>query len=605
MDIRIPEKRIPKQFNLGELFGDFWASFNLDLTSSLGRVKISQRTAAITTSATVATLINPAAIVRSKARAAANVDEWWALCNQVLVRTDNNTDPSTAYAADNTANSPTTNLSSSVSDMVDFSGNLIVTLLTDISRLVAGTWTASWWVTTLGKRAMATGIPHPLKVIFNNLLLIGDQVVTNNEAGKGEIAKQPSVHTIDTASNVSLNRLLFPAEFKVIFIITTSTDAWIGCSNILSENARMFRWDGSAINYNNSYRIPTDTVLAGVVKDDIPYVVNGDGRLLKFNGNGFAEEARLPIANEKKRSWTEVLPHKNGIAVIAGKINMLIGAGAGSTIKQIENMNAGIWEYDEEIGLYHKHGVTNNQGSVIDFGSPIIKFAGALVETKKSQGTFVAGASVYTDEGVSTNIGLLFCLDVTDSTLKLGYFISRKFQTGFLEEHWKQMAVIFSKLLNTTDKIYLKYRTDFKNYTTPADNKVATWASTTTFTSASSQYWTDVSVGDEIEILSGKGAGLCAKITALSLVASTWTVTIDYTATGVSTESFTLRVRNWTVLPYSSTQDYISDQAIRYQDLPISDKSTEIQFKLLMFGTGDSPEINSLVAKSVENITLE
>lgn len=609
MQIRVPEKLVPTQLNIAELLSDFWASFNLDLTSEPGKVRISQRTAKISASSDggLSALLRPAAFIRTSARGS---DEWWALCNQGLFYSNGSSDPTTPFIADATGSSPTTALDYEYSDFEEFSGDLITSLKTDIAKLSGGTWDPTWWSSTLSKRALVTGIPHPLKVGFNNLILIGDQVVTNNEAGKGEKAGQASVHAIDISSNVSLNRLLFKKSLKVVFIISSNNEYWIGLSHTKGGKAEVAYWDGSSINFNQSYKINDTTLVGGVIDNDgVPNVVDGKGRLLKFNGRGFAKVAQLPIFSNKYYRWASGASfpmHKNGICLIDGRINMLIAAGINTDSKGgIENFWAGIWEYDEDIGLYHKHGITNTHtAGVLDFGSPIIRRPGALVETEKRYGTLLGGVELATDND-TTLIGVVFNLDTTDTTLKQGFFITKKMLTRAIEEHWQEVCVQFSKLLNTTDKIYAKYRTDFKNYGV-ATYKVITWAnSLTQFTSASSQIWSDVSVGDEVFVLTGKGAGICAKITAISLVASTYTITLDYTFTGVSTSDLALvQVRNWTTLPYNTSQDYINDQTIRYQDLPVGDKSTEIQYKIVVFAKGNSPEIGALFSKSEENVSL-
>lgn len=611
----MPQSLIPTQPNLGELIGDIFASFNLDLTSDLGRIKVSPRTIKIDadTDSGLSALVRVAQFIRTQARGS---DEWWAIADQKLFYSNANADPRTALIADATANSPTTQLSYLYSDADEFSGDLIVSLLTNLARLSAGTWTASWWITTLGQRAMVTGIPHPVRTIFNNLFLVGDQVAVNNEAGKGEKAGQASIHAIDINSNVSLNRLVFKKQFKVVFILTNNSEVWIGLSHKFSGKAEMIYWDGNSINFNLNFKIDDPTLMGGTMDSDgVPCVVDGKGRLLRFNGRGFKEIARLPIANNKYYKWggPEWGMHKNGICLIDGRINMLVTGGIHTDTKGgVEGFYSGIWEFDERIGLYHKHGVTNTNDNVINMGSPVVRRVGALVETERQYGTFMGAVELSTDND-TTLVNVVFISDIfgtsgstiTDNVLKTGFFITRKYKIRELEDHWEQMALRFQKLLNSTDKIFIKYRTDFKNYTNP-NYKFATWATTTTITVASSQTMSDVSVGDEVLILSGKGAGICTKITALSLNAGNYTVTVDYTFTGASNgNTLLLQIKNWTTMPFSSSQDYISNQSIRFMDLPIGDKSDEIQFKVVAFGKGDSPSMSPLLISSQESVVLE
>lgn len=596
MQIDIPNQNSPiiRQLNIGEKFGEIWASWNLDLFSNLGKIRISPRTKAINTTTDIATLVTPVAFIRTDARGS---DEWWALCDQGLVRTNAVSNPiSASWIADNTSSSPTTNLSRLYSDMVEFNGALIVTLNNgNIARLASGTWNTGWWVTTLGQSALTTSIPVPLCVGFDSKLYIGNANV---------------VYSVDISNNVA-TAMTFKSSYQVTWIKSSKSAIWVGCKHKYSGLAKVFVFYGKSTNFDDDYEIEnSDNVYSCVIKNDIPYVISSSGIVSRFNGGGFLEVARFPIANEKYFGLvtpTKPPVDKNGMAIINNRINILIAPYANTNIQLLHNQPAGIWELDEDNRtLYHKYSLSNTlTAGTKDFGSPMIAEAGALVRTSKLYGEFLAGYQVVTDV-TPTNISAISYLDIfnssgtkTDNVLKTGFIITSKIYSSNIEEAWQKFYTKFEKLFNSTDKIILKYRSDDKEYSNNQGYKVCTWASDTTFTSSSSQAWSDVSVGDELEIIAGCGAGLSVKITNLSLNAGTYTITIDTAVTSAS-GNFGARVGNWTQV------GSITNQNIKHYDFSISGiNSTWIQFKIILFGKGNSPQIEELSVISNSSVKKE
>ena len=607
MSVILPDKEtaIWTQPNIGEIFGSIWASWNLDLISNRGRLKISPKTKIVADSddGGLSALIKPVGFLRTAARGS---DEWWALCNQGLFRTNANTDPTSTWIADATTNTPTTALSSLYSDLVEFSGNLLVTLKTDIARLVSGTWTADWWTGagTLNQRALVNAIQHPLCVGFNNLTLIGDQVVLGDALG---VKGQASIHIIDSASVVTINRLIFGKEFEVIWIKSSNSEYYIGCRNKINGQGKVFVWDGSSENFNFDYEIGSDRTWAGIIKDEVCHTINGNGQLMKYNGGGFTEVARLPVTDNKYEKWGDALAtpavHRNGMELINNKINILLDSRVGSLV-MLENFLSGIWEYDEEMGLHHRVSISNNQSTDLDTGSPFIDLPGALKETSKDVSAFLAGCQVPTDN--STTIGVIVKFDtwtgsnIADSTTKAGYLITTQIRGSSVEETWQKLYPVFKKLANSTDRIIIKYRLAKKTFGSRSTDaaKACTWADSTSFTSASSQAWSGVAIGDEIEILSGKGAGFSAHITNIVDGGATFTITIDTTFPSAS-GTFLCRVNNWIQL------DAISSQEIEWEDFDIDNESIWIQLKIYLIGKGDSPEVEKLIITSTAKTKAE
>lgn len=591
MKVTIPKNQIPKQVNIGEGYGDLISSWNLDLTSNPGKTRVSPRLLVNTSSDNTSTMVYPVAFVRNTSNTMA-IDTYFAVCQQAIFTNSNsNLIGGGTFTTDPLASSPTTALSNLYSDAVTFDGDLVVSLKTTAARLTAGVWSASWYTTLSGSPTLTNGVAHPLCVGFNNLLLIGN----------GNY-----IATVTTGGTVSTTRIILPTEYEVIWIRSSNTTYWIGTRHKFGGIGKVFGWDGKSENFTQDYKVGSDIVFAGVIKDEIPYIVNGNGQLLGFNGGGFSEIARFPIADDKINQLDEGLTtypinvNRNGMALINNNIHIFLNAGINTTkYTFIENMLSGIWEYTPETGLYHKYGISkNNDSNINDFGSPKLIQAGALMALNSIQ-KLLAGAQLYKADGstTTTEIGVINYVG-GDAKAKMAYYVTPKIYTQEADEMWQKVFLIYEKLKNTGDFITMKYRTS-KNFRSSFD-QAATWASTTTFTTTATEF-SGVSVGDEVEILSGEGSGLSANITAIS-GSGTYTVTIDTTVTGAS-GTFQFRINNWTKI------SSITDLVMTYQDFSVGIPSNWIQYKVIMYGTGsataenaNSPEIEKLISLSTPQV---
>lgn len=579
----IPKNTIPRQVNKGELYGDFWASWNMDLESNAGKIRVSPIPTLYTSKNDDPLFVYPTAFFRDSAL-------YYAVCNQRIFRTLVTNLESTMFVQDIIASSPTTALSSLYSDAVSWNLGNYVSLLTDVARLFAGTWTPTWWTGTVGGAALTTGIPHPIFTGFNNLLLIGNGNV---------------IASVNTAGSFSDARITLPLEFEVQWIRGSSTTYWIGARHKFGKEAKVFSWDGYSENFNGDYKLGSDMTFAGLVKDGVCYTVNGNGQLLAFNGGAFVEIDALPVADTQNLfSDRSTIPainiNKNGMEIINGNINILVASGLASTNTiYLENQLSGIWEYTKESGLYHKYPIVKSNVDGNDFGSPAIVRAGALFPLDKTN-QFFAGASVFTDN-VTTEIGVVNIIPASNTRSKMGYFITPQIPTDNIEEIWQKVYALYTKLTNASDYITVKYRTSRNTIITfTGDN---TWVDSTHFTTTAPEF-SGVAVGDEVEILMGQGSGMSATITAISYSNPTYTVTITPGVTSAS-GSFRFRTSNWIKI------DSVNETVSTNKEFGIGANSNWIQFKTIMYGLSstsvsmiNSPEIEKLIIKSDKQIPI-
>jgi hypothetical protein len=212
-----------------------------------------------------------------------------------------------------------------------------------------------------------------------------------------------------------------------------------------------------------------------------------------------------------------------------------------------------------------------------------------------ADGRFLLNGKI--QKGTSAAINGTNIVSVTQALVEnRGYFITPLIESQQIEDNFLSLSLKWKKLKYEDDKIVVKYRTqetDLPNYLTyyeafTGDDLVITTANTFTTTRDLS----GVSVGDEMEIVSGAGAGYLAHITNISLDSGTYTVTIDeniqnFTANDKCKAIF----QNWTKLDTITSTD--NENSLGYKHLGVAATSKWIQFKIELRGV--DTEIEELI----------
>lgn len=584
--IKIPAQNKWYQSNRGDLFGSIWSSFNIDLTGNRDSGNGKLRTTRMllgASSADVTNLTVPVAFRRYGGVTYALVgnDSAGRLFKQSSAFTS-------AWAA--VASTPT-NFSNRYSDMEIFNGYLYISegLDDDIARYDGTTWTE------IAVGEITASKPHMLCVYANRLYVSGE--MSSNSIIKSMDTAQ-TVTAVGGTNTVTINDA---AKNRITFLRPVSNGIWIGTVNTRGGKGSIYFWDGAqSSGVNESYKLQSAGALAGVVKDDVLYVVDADGRLLAFNGGTFTELDRLPIKENYLTyalgDYNERWIHPNGMTVIDDRIMILIEnqyytAALKSTIE--ENVPSGIWEWSKDTGLYHKYSLSHcpvssgGGGSITDYGQNRIAIPGAVnfIKTEATpsndNGTLFAGAKIYADS--SSTIFGIFIDDTNDTVQKYGYIVTPKIFSSNIVETWHRLYIRHKKLLSASDKIVVKYRT---SDVAPTEATI-TWVDTDTFTTT-----TNVSAyiaGDEVEILQGTGSGKCAHISSISVNAGTYTVNLDDTFTGVTTGTAKARFQKWVKIGEQVNQDeHFYPSIIHASDV-------WIQFKICMQFTGKNEVYDAIL----------
>lgn len=594
------ENKVFLQTNRSNIVGNLWSTKNLDFQSNVGAIRLAQKLVANTTSASVATLGRPGAFARFDGLI-------FAVCGaRVLVNSANNT--TSAFALDASTGVPT-DCDPDVSDLAVFDARLWLTANGSIySKVGNGSGTGAWT-----SRASNSTADNQKLLYFKKTNLLYQFIDSQN------IASWTAANVNNAPSNGDPNTLNIGNSIVAMTTYVANTSSiWIGTmvpqfNNSHNTFGSIIQWDGISPQITNEYPVQAAAVLAMTVLEDIPYAMDSEGRLLKYNGYSFAEVARLPINRTLLTNATYLgnfqVPyngrfiHANGLTAtknnsILALVNNL-NEDSGQTIT--ESLPSGIWECDlESKSFTHRYGFTLStlaSATVTDFGQNRIVGSGALMlntdarSSTAGRGTILAGAKIYTN--ASDTLSGIFTDSPDDPTTdnegqKRGYFVTTFVESKDAEESWGRIWAMFRKFQAATDNIVFKFRTSEE---TPVEATI-TWVNTTTFTTS-----TDVSAygptatgfdghtGGEVEITQGTGSGATPHITNISVNGGTYTVTLDEPVTGVTTGTAKARFQKWVRIGdvYAVTQ-----QTKSWSQLSISNANDyRIQIKCSMAWTGN------------------
>ena len=608
MNLKIPNPQIKqlRQLNKGDLFGEIYGSYNLDL-SEQGEIKVNQRLSRIFNNDTSDTvIIGDSNFGRCWGFVRGNFDateKWWTGAGSVLFRTSD-TDYSSNWAKDTltTGDGTPTDLSHLLSDMIRFEGALIVSTSTDLHKLASSSWDRSWWQTTLAQSTLTSGIYHPLHS-WERTLLIGD---ANN------------LHIIDRNNIVSSSRITLAPEFYIMKIISRIDKIWILTRNIYDQEAIIFEWDGKSNTYLRQFSAKASQCLSGIVsKNGIAYVINSNGQLLAYTGSGFEEVASLPVFNKKVFRLTDAvvddvtnitwddgytvsrMVNPNGMGIVDDKIYINLSGSIGTTTSQVlEEMLSGIWIYDNEIGLYHAYSLTqNNSINIHDYGTAVMEYVGAFQVVDKNM--FIVGGTIYTDN-LSTKVNSLFKKNITASPVKAnsGFVIYSRILSSEIQNIWHKIWIKFKEMSVSTDKIVVKKRIK-RNYDLPFRVSI-TWTSATTFTTTNSNF-SLASVGNEIFVIAGKNSGLTAHITNIAEAGGTYTITIDETGL-VSSGTAHIYIRDWVKVGSFTDTNLTNKQLVEFA---LGGESTYIDIKIVLFFSDELQSLEEITITSKSNLKIE
>lgn len=568
--ITIPAKDTKKfsQPNFGDTQGNLWGTFNVDLTKNTGRVRVT-RTQSVFSEDDAGGFSRPAAFTYFDMNNT-GTKVFIAYGQKVFVGGD---DPTDTFTLDVSTNSPSTG---NTGDMTVFNGKLYATETAKLKRIAPGA--AAWTDITTISGGLGQLCAYKDRLYF----VSGKKVLSMSSA---EAVNTSGIYTLD----------LSYLNGHISWIEAGSNRIWIGFTKNDGTKGFVFEWDGQSENvWSKNYTLEAQGSCGCAIWNDTPYILDVEGRLLGFGGSFFQEVSRLPIMQSDYMSrgyvtsFTNKLCHFNGISYINDSIVINVNNSiSGDTEGIIENFPSGIYEYTKENGLTHRSSPTiSSTSTTSDYGQSIVVGSGAVFDASVSNAvklnnysSIMFGVNCY--DATGSNDFSYINVDVIEQRTgdiehdRLGYIITPFLESTKVNDVWQKIVLKYRKMFDTTDKIIVKYRTE-KNI--PIVIEDIEWDSATTFTDASALI-ANLSIGDEIEVLTGNGAGDTAQIVSITDNGSDYTIVLDKSIIGVSaTNVSTVRFQTWYKLPEITKDDF----QFKELSLPQYNKSTEIQFKIIM-----------------------
>lgn len=582
--IKLPgDKKQWIQPNNSDILGNIWASLNIDATEIQGKLRLGKRLILANNEddSGLSSLFCPVAFKYHNG-SVYTLGGGTSSNGKVFI---GGSELQGTYTADSSSNAPT-DIDSRYSDMENGVGKLFASGLTNIYECSSG---GSWNATS--RSVGGSGSPHLMTVYGTKLYAttLTSQILSADIAAGTLISAFASIgsaYTIQFTNSLSN---------CITFIRSSASRIWIGTVNTLGGKGYIYEWDGISTQATRAYRLESSGALSCVIKDDVPWVLDTNGNLLVWNGGnfqtvtGFNTRARKQLTNPISLTNNRFI-HPNGMSVVDGKINTLInGKYNDNTGTQDETIASGIWEYDKDKGLIHKHsfGLSKSLDTITDYGQVRINQVGAISEiispfspSVSRNGKFLAGCTYFTDATTTKNG--IFYDDINDTLQKAGSFTTPKLSATEISDEWQRIYLKYRKFLNTNDKIVLKYRIIEAD---PVEATI-TWTGTNTFTVPNSSvvvsnYWTS-GTGGEVEVIQGLGSGKAAHITNAVLAAGTWTVTLDETFTSASSQTSKARFNSWIKLGSVTGQTTF----FKAFPFPTISNSSWIQLKVWMLFTG-------------------
>lgn len=586
--IRIPGELGWKQNNRGDGLGTIAESFNIDLASNLGKLRITRsKRAAYTGSPTgfgeVAALEKFGQTFYVAAEHASAHDIWvggnspW----------------------DTLTNDPTSvEIVPATTDMLAWNDGLYVSTGNEMYYSTDG---AAW--SEIGANVLTSGDAH-LLTSLNDVLYVTDQEYKVFSVTSGNVFQSSGAQTLN---------LNMPG-WGITGLMSGSGKIWVLLSN--NNGGRpsfVFEWDGETANTPTArYEVDAPAIMAGVIKDSIPYVVASDGRLMGFNGGIFVEVARFPLNGRTFKGFNLIdhddrAIHPRGMCVDGDEI--LINVANRTDAISSENFNefpSGVWAYSKENGLYHKlspsyqadgdSGTTNltDYGQYRCFsGGPMMVFdavntGGDTVATNGGRIVFALEYFTDADDTSSDTEWGLFTDDTNDDTQKAGWVVSPRIPSSKFRDTWEKLYAAFSDLITTGDLVELKYRVKDETPT----YFTGTWTGTDRFNTTTEL--SDYEQGDEITIVQGKGGGAVAHAKTLTSGAGS-EVVLDRDITGITVgQTSKFRIEKWKKI------GKIEDKAV--QGFTIGESDHWIQIKLYLQWTSKR-ELYGIIVNNTASVS--
>ena len=498
--LRIPssEKQII-QANKGDYIGNMFNSYNLDLDSNPGTIKVSKKLTRV--------LDNTQWGTDDVVQALQIHDGFYYVATtRAVFRCSVNDDPTAEINWIEVTTLSAEDLGFET-DMTSFNGLLLISLGTDIMSWVDVTKDDDWWDVTTSGTALAANFTHTMEVLRSGLdtLFVTDRNRVryyNTAAGHTQI-------TLDTLMTANC--------------LTPSLDRmWAGTYTEVENNAFVYELRVGDTQALQAYEVDGRVCLAAFTYSNTPFVITERGYIQAFNGAGFKTIAQFPWANESKvmegcrpglvqDSATSRAIHPKGAKVKGNYCYIYVDTNDEYTDTNLTPRAAsGVWVLDlETYSLTHRYSLNDDTGT---FGTHKVDRSGPVLITNTPETRIMVGGSINNTEGIW----------MESNAVNQGYFTTVRHESDSVDDTFEKVIIKADKL-DATESITVKHK-DISFSNLPLEVLAVTWLSANQFNTLATL--TNVAVGDEVEICAGFAAGQICHITDITGTI-TKTVTVD------------------------------------------------------------------------------
>jgi len=549
------------QSNDGDYNGNVHSSFNIDLDSSPGTFKVSKRLTRALNQAKIGYTVQALQIH----------DGFFYVATQGtdVYRCTVTNDP--RLSASWTVVSEFNGLDFGIeTDITSFKGLMLVSLGTNIASWNGTSMDDDWWTTVAGGSALSSGVQHTMEVLRTGadtlFITDGSNIRYYNTAAAGTIVP---LDTLMTAScfTPTLDRM------------------WAGTYTEVENNAFVYELQVGNNIANQSYQIDGMACLSMFSYNNTPFVITERGYIQAFNGAGFQTVAQFPWANASI-TMRGVIPglvqippasraiHPKGTKVKGKYCYIFVDTRDGLENKLDGRSPGGVWVLNlETYSLTHRYSITSADA---DYGTEKVEASGPLLITNIPETRILVGSKIGSDTGVWAE----------GTEQPQGYFTTVRHESDSVADAFETF-VVKHDTLDDGDMITVKYKDQtLSNFPLQIDD--ITWLNATQFTTTNA--FTNVAIGDEVEIIAGYRAGNLAEITNIE-GGTTKTVTINQSL-GLLNQLSDIQINRFkTINPgdVEMTNEYIKVGEVGDKNSPSR------QYKVIM--TGDVT-IREVISKS-------
>lgn len=585
-----------RQVNQGDTLGELWSTFNIDLSTSYGKLK---------TSKCLSPTLSEAKMDNDDIQAMGVFDGYYYAFGtggrRMYLSSVRNPRNSGAWVSNSISPFDT----GSETDAVVFDGKLLVSTGTDIASFddITGSPDVDYWTNVLSGDDLTVNVPHIM-----NVSRLREETLFVTDGNKVRYFQKPDEHsTIYLATH--LTACCIASDAYATWVGTYSGEGNAMVYEIYEdETATVFDPGSSAVANipvaRRSYPINGSAVLSMDIVDGVPYIVTDKGHIQTLNGRSFVTVAEFPFAmdgvslagltlgNIDEDNTVRAIHPKGmradnrSLFININTDNQLITDLAGNPIDDddiFENVvvnprsSSGIWEYNLDTGiLNHRYAFTNAD---TQNGFHRHQSSGPLLITKNQYTRILAASRLQSGR---TDI---YAEDPNGTPF--GYFITREINSETIQDGWEKLAIKKDVLNNET--IDVKYRTN-KKTKIPKYNE-ANWTGAKTFV-VEEVIDDTAEVGFLVEIVDGYGAGKLSHITEISTSATTTSITVE-DEIGSNGESGYIRIWNF--------KKFNMDDFEQHQTGGLSEATEWVQFMVVLNGM---VEVRQMFNKGSAKTTL-